>query len=1145
MGQKESKADGDSQLSAHDFAQKVEEAVVQKTPDVFKDLWLNKYNESMNEDLLLNHGIMSHIRTAYQNEDLEWRKAGIQVAAKFFKEERARRKLNSADFVGSVLLITLPEATPADADQEVSQADVEKKEEEQQQLQLLAARTFRQMAQVTSEVRLKQKKEKDKKETSPESDFLDVLCDTAVLNFLCIVLNQVPQAQEIVTDTFVKLSDNEQKLIVLNEGAMGDLLETFFKTVKIKRPKDEDEAEIKQWRIGTLALSNTAHALATLVRYNHPCQVDMPTIIKVFSYSLAVDSAASEPRKDISNLTDIPDNIQLLAEVSKLFFWKCRHSQDKVELMKISAPPDLNLDLSQDAGLDYVLKVLVTMWKRCVATHELVNLINEDGNLIDTTNRREMLKRYGEFCVDDLDRKIKLVADMKEGTEAIRIKKAHANMRLCYLNCTLWLLLPIVELRWKLRKESLDKMHLAFELRDEEHLMVIVGTVRYLVDLPEAQESSGLMHKFCDELIKLLKQVKDKTIDTSMEVIQVLLDAISIVAMARDMQTKLASFKIDQMLTDLERNVCDSLETNDPKTKAFKRHVELAKLRCIAEVSIHPGHRLSWVKIKPQPGESEAPGVYPERASFINKLERQMKNNNEESENLKTIASLLLTIFQEEKFNRPSDGIAGMLRSVVDWWQGNSTLRFEEAKQRRAEEDEGGEKTNYVKKAIIDPKEKLRKCQEMKEKRMYITVMEASKYCSPHECVLSLCLFSRLALEPRFKSLFKGPNVLEAILGCICVGIWAEAREAAATLANLMWVPDFFEEKLVCWLKFDGPNCITVDASNVLIPLKYGHPRPVDIGKGMYKSSWGIEFVEHSYVSLHPEGLKTHSVPGLLTSASPGDEFDVMSKEPYKWLTESTGSQEQRNRFTISCWFYWPLHQSKDKEQKKRVLLNSSEDAEHLIFVKYSSGQKDDQDQPAAQWCLGKKVQSSKGTWEMSVRPVKKVPALNAGWHMLTIVSDVEQDGDTMKGEGTSFWLDDYRCETIPPTEFVLPNDFMIVGNSNNGLHPFGLITDFRIYAKALKATDVETMAKCADTRDHPDQICRTLADMDAATILAQRLDVPDSAAECLRALGSLAALSSQRAKIFSKCGRRILQMIESPLPMIKRQAARLINNIT
>merc|ERR1712060_1025243 len=110
-------------------------------------------------------------------------------------------------------------------------------------------------------------------------------------------------------------------------------------------------------------------------------------------------------------------------------------------------------------------------------------------------------------------------------------------------------------------------------------------------------------------------------------------------------------------------------------------------------------------------------------------------------------------------------------------------------------------------------------------------------------------------------------------------------------------------------------------------------------------------------------------------------------------------------------------------------------------------------------------------------------------------------------------------------------------GDSREGKSPFGLITDFRIYAGALSQKEVEDMARAADTEHHPDQIARMLAEKDAANILAQRLDVPDSAAECLRALGSLATLASQRAKIYEVCGRQVLKMLESPSPMIQRQA--------
>jgi len=143
--------------------------------------------------------------------------------------------------------------------------------------------------------------------------------------------------------------------------------------------------------------------------------------------------------------------------------------------------------------------------------------------------------------------------------------------------------------------------------------------------------------------------------------------------------------------------------------------------------------------------------------------------------------------------------------------------------------------------------------------------------------------------------------------------------------------------------------------------------------------------------------------------------------------------------------------------------------------------------------------------------------------------------------DGTKFFLDDWP--TLLKDVWV-KNEFYMVGNDSaaGGKQPFGLITDFRIYAHVLDDNAIEDMVH--HHGDLPDKIVRTLAEMDAATVLAQRLDVPDSAAECLRALGNLATLASQRAKIFSVCGRQVLRMLESPLPCIRRQASRLVQNM-
>merc|ERR1712232_208886 len=163
---------------------------------------------------------------------------------------------------------------------------------------------------------------------------------------------------------------------------------------------------------------------------------------------------------------------------------------------------------------------------------------------------------------------------------------------------------------------------------------------------------------------------------------------------------------------------------------------------------------------------------------------------------------------------------------------------------------------------------------------------------------------------------------------------------------------------------------------------------------------------------------------------------------------------------------------------------------------------------------------------------------------MLAVVSSTGGNSQN-PFDGTNFYLDEWMHPTLKGT--WLKNDFYLVGNDarDGGMKPFGLVADFRMYARSLHDEEIKAMYRASSVDQHPDRIVRRLADMDAATILAQRLDVPDSAAECLRALGSLATLSAQRAKIYSVCGREVLQLLGSPLPMVKRQASRLLNNIT
>eukprot|EP00439_Symbiodinium_sp_Y106_P045628 s3157_g5.t2 len=325
-----------------------------------------------------------------------------------------------------------------------------------------------------------------------------------------------------------------------------------------------------------------------------------------------------------------------------------------------------------------------------------------------------------------------------------------------------------------------------------------------------------------------------------------------------------------------------------------------------------------------------------------------------------------------------------------------------------------------------------------------------------------------------------------------------------------------------CSCFYSPTRCITVDAANVLLPIKAGEPKPVEIGQGMYSSMWGVEFGTGSCLTLHPDGLKTYNVPGLLTTASPMDTFKQTSQSPYHWLDEPPDPRH----FTITCWFLWPLNQFDSSETARRqcVLLQSSP-PERLtqLYVDFETDPE------------------GEGVWTLidhtrTKRPIK-TPQLHPGWHLLALVSSTSRS-PSQPFEGTKLFLDDW-CGWIL-------NDFYMIGNDSaaGGRKPFGMMADFRIYARSLPDDQVKSMVVATNTEDHPDRIARRLASMDAATVLAQRLDVPDTAAECLRALGSLATLSSQRAKIFNVCGRKLMQLMDSPLPMVQRQAKRLINNL-
>lgn len=1011
----------------------------------------------------------------------DWRVKGIRIVRTFFHLPEVRRWLvrGEIDFLTHLLVIFLPdENDDDDADDDEAQRDEkERKAAEQDDLQCEAVAILSEMAEYE------------------EFMVAGGLCSTAVLNFLCIVLNQVPKATESVTNTFAKLARKEENLIILMEGSVGDILESFFKTVGFKAPTDDDPSQIDE----RASLSNCANVLGTLIKFNHQMQISLPTIIEAFKHITAVEKLEPGVAPDVLNL-------RLLAEMSRLFYWICRRAKDPCETLREAGALESTAKQTNNAGtrgeeeIDGVLNTLHSIWEKCVKLH------NQPAPVVQS--------RWGSDEQAVLQMKIQDCSDMA----------------LCHMNCLLWVLLPERSLRWKLKSKAFENMDLAFDLNKEEYMKVTIGTARHLADMPNAQQCVEFIQFLGEQMLRLLELALDGQLADS--VVRILLDTLSILAMQRGMQEMFAEYliwdKLNLLLDGFIRRGPDAKQ--DPEIRAKfaddVRKQDLAILRTHAEVAMHPGHRLNWVYKK----DFNEAQVYPPRDAFEGQLEKMVRDKDD---NFKTMASLLLTVFQEDKFRRSVADIENTFKSVLDWWEVNTTSRYE--KEDEVESQEGVPSLSRRERSL---QEVIQIAHMRKEERRALTSMETLRYCAPHECVLALTLFSRLALEPKFKILFYDQSALKPILECVCVGIWPEAREAAAVLANLMWMPDLDDnQRLVCWLKFDSPKCIAVDGANVLLPINSGtrDPRPADIGKGMYQSSWGVEFIDGSVVSLHPDGFKTYEIPGILTTASPNDTF-TNTKREYDWLDDKPDPKH----FSLTCWFYWPPTFDKDKKKSSKVLVQST-DKISQVYLECEQEFDQQTKEPIPVWTV---ITYDEHSGKRTRRPVK-TPKLNPGWHLLGLVSSTSRHNNLFEEafDGTKFYLDDWH--TTIPNAWV-QNNFYLVGNDGgaDGKKPFGLITDFRIYARVLPTPEIKAMVAHRGMEHHPSKIVRRIAEMGAAQILAERLDVPDSAAECLRALGSLATLSSERAKIYSVCGREVLKMLDSPLPAIQRYAARLLNNI-
>lgn len=203
-------------MSAAEVANAMERVLEEgKSIEMWEALWtgIAKKRDESFDSQLIQEGVIKHLKSAFHSDqDLDWKLSGISKAMTFFPYSKARKRLVVMDFVGAVMLLTMAKG-PLETTEDANQL---------KQLQVLAANTFCKMADY--------------------KDFEAYLCSASVLNFLCIVLNQIEEAEELVTLTFKKLARTPDNLVVLIEGSVGDILESYFKLSFDQLEKETDEA---------------------------------------------------------------------------------------------------------------------------------------------------------------------------------------------------------------------------------------------------------------------------------------------------------------------------------------------------------------------------------------------------------------------------------------------------------------------------------------------------------------------------------------------------------------------------------------------------------------------------------------------------------------------------------------------------------------------------------------------------------------------------------------------------------------------------------------------------------------------------------------------------------------------------------------
>ena len=128
----------------------------------------------------MKNGIIKALKKAFHHDDTRWKKLGITGSLSLLHVQGARKELVQQDLVGAVLLLTMPSAK--EKRDGWTKQDKAAKETALRASQMFAAETFCALCDW------------------PE--FESIVSGISVVNFLCIVLQEIEEIEEIVTRIF-------------------------------------------------------------------------------------------------------------------------------------------------------------------------------------------------------------------------------------------------------------------------------------------------------------------------------------------------------------------------------------------------------------------------------------------------------------------------------------------------------------------------------------------------------------------------------------------------------------------------------------------------------------------------------------------------------------------------------------------------------------------------------------------------------------------------------------------------------------------------------------------------------------------------------------------------------------------------------